>query len=141
MSLLIGGNLEGWSLNLSRWHHKLMNILFFEDYIKYRPFLNKIKEAPLGNMLIFMYNNFQKLFCKDLSENWPVCKLVNANEPGQTTRYQIIIWYKNVHPCIISKLPICDVIVVMDYLCPQMDDNMYYLLIMSPNGWCCLQKC
>ena len=42
-------------------------------------------------MLSFMYNDFQKLFCKDLSEKLPVCKLVNANEPGQTTRYQIII--------------------------------------------------
>ena len=26
---------RGWSLSLSRWHHKLMNIIFCEDYGKY----------------------------------------------------------------------------------------------------------
>ena len=71
---------RGRSLHLSRWHHKLLKILFFEDYIKYRPFWIKIEEAPLGNMLVFIYNNFQQLFCKILSKNQPVIKLVNANE-------------------------------------------------------------
>ena len=37
---------------------KLMNILFFKDYIKHRPFWKKIKEEPLGNMLKSMYNDF-----------------------------------------------------------------------------------
>ena len=54
--------------------------LIFEDYTNYRPFWIKIKEAPLGNMLIFMYNNFQQLCGKILSENQPVNELVNANE-------------------------------------------------------------
>ena len=57
-----------------------ISYLIFEDYIKYRSFLIKIKEAPLGNMVISMYNDFQQLFCKILSENQPVVKLVNANE-------------------------------------------------------------
>ena len=46
-----------------------LEYLIFSDYIGYRPFLKKkIKEVPLGNMLIFMYNDFQELCCKILSE-------------------------------------------------------------------------
>ena len=89
---------RGWSLNLSRWHHKLMKVSYFEDYIKSRPFLKILKEAPLGNMFIFMYNDFQQLFCKILWENWPVVKLVNANELFlfQSPYYMLdCIWYKN----------------------------------------------
>ena len=71
---------RGRSLHLSRWHHKLLKISFFEDYIKYRPFLIIIKEAPLRNMLIFMYINFHQLFLKNITENQHVAKLVNANE-------------------------------------------------------------
>ena len=43
-------------------------------------------------MLIFMYNDFQQIVCKNLSKKWPVFKLVNANEPEQTTTYQMVIW-------------------------------------------------
>ena len=57
-----------------------MNIFFFKDYIKYRPFWKKVKEAPLENLLIFMCNDFQQLCCKILSENQPVNEFVNANE-------------------------------------------------------------
>ena len=53
--------------------------------------MEKFKKAPLGNMLIFMYNDFQQLFCKNLQEKLPVFKLVNADEPKQTTIYQIAI--------------------------------------------------
>ena len=73
--------------------------LIFEDYMKSRPFLKKIKEAPLGNMLIFLYNDFQQLFCKILWENWPVVKLLNVNELflSQNPYYMSdCIWHKNI---------------------------------------------
>ena len=50
---------------------------------------------------------FRNYFCKDLSENWPVFKLVNANEPGQTTRYQMIICYKKIRVIEANYLKYC----------------------------------
>ena len=91
--------MRGRSLNLSRWDYKIMDLHFRTFVGHFTQFKKKQqKKAPLENMLIFIYNNFQQMFYKILFENRLVVKLVDANEHllSQSPYYMSgCIWYKN----------------------------------------------
>ena len=101
-SLLIGGNLKRAEPKPVKMTSQTHEYRIFQRLHKNRPCLKTLKWAPLGNMLIFMYNDFQQLFCKIVWENWPVVKLVNANELFfcQSPYYMSdCIWHKNEDFC------------------------------------------
>ena len=78
--LLIGGNLERWSLHLTRQHHKLMNILFFEDYITYRPFFFFLIRGTSEEYAYLCVQRFSANMLQTPFRKSTCNELVNANE-------------------------------------------------------------
>ena len=77
---------RGWSLNLSRWHHKLMTILFCEDYGKYTQHLEKNKRRhPWG-----IYLSSRMIFSNYLAEIFPKLTCIKIHQCKWTwTNYKI----------------------------------------------------
>ena len=84
---------RGVSLNLSRWHHKLMNISFSKITVNVHHFFKKTRY--FWRICLSTSERCSEMIWKSFSKNLPVVKLVKAIEPGQPTIYQII-WYKKI---------------------------------------------
>ena len=72
---------------MTRLHHKLMNILFFEDYIKYRPCLKKIKEGTSGE---YAYLHVEQFSACILQKPFQKLTLMNSSMQMRLARLQDI---------------------------------------------------